>query len=243
MSSERLYTEAEAVEIIRRALRDRGSETMPTGLTQNDLWRIAEEAGVSRSQFESALARSGNKSEIVQTKNPYRRENFAASVPGELAPDDFIIVDESIPVSFGARKVTQEGNSMKMRLQVGVSAVHAVVASRKGQTSIRVHTSPADALLPSFFLMIFTMMGGAISIGKGHTQLGLILFVLAPIVALCLSIGLAQKARNGTQEFASDLVEAVTKTIADQATNEAQDGLDERSLQSRVSVEAPIIKK
>ena len=213
MSSERLYTEAEAVELIQRALNDSDQESSPSGLTQNELWRIAEEAGATRSQFDNALAKSAPKVTSDKSKSILRSPQLNSYVAGELTPDDFIVIDESLSPNLGGKIVSQEGQSMKIRLDQGISMIYAVIASRKGQTSIRVHSSYVSAILPPLFVLVFTVMAGVITMMAGNNQAAWLLFAVAPVLAALLAMKLIGLARGRTNDLYIMLHQLVSEAI------------------------------
>ncbi|MEI8281973.1 MAG: hypothetical protein WCG75_06180 [Armatimonadota bacterium] len=214
MSSERLYTEAEAVEIIQRALSDPASESPTNSLTQNDLWRIAEEAGATRSQFESALATTVSKVSVEPSKGSMGTTNYSCVIAGELTPDDFIVIEEQIPETFGGKFVKQEERTMKVRVDKGSAIVVAIVSTRKGQTSIRVTASHFMAVMAGFLVWILFSFVGFLVMISNNSQTAWLVFALALFAGTVTGMTLAKEANKKGREFFNLLSGLVSNAVA-----------------------------
>ena len=209
MADERRYSEEEGVEIIQRALNSSESDSSVSGLTQNDLWRIAEEAGASREQFDAALASTVSKKPMTPFKGRGGFSQYSTIIDGELTPDDFIILNENLP----GMGVSQVGRVMTVRADSMTAMILGSIASRKGQTMVKVLVTPMGAIPAIFFCLFFALFSGFIALFSGNGRTAMLLVILAPFLSCFIAIKLNQKAKKSAQDFFDLLTKVVSEAM------------------------------
>ena len=218
MASERTYSEAETEEIVQRALAD---STSPSGFSRDEVWRIAEEMGVQKAQFETALSNMAQKTPLVKSKSPFKLVNLVTIIHGELDQDGFVLIDEAILTTFGGKKVTYEEQAMKIRLDIGSTILQANIASRKGDTSIRVNAPLDTAFIAALLVLIMFMFVSLFSYILGYSAAWIFLG-LAPLFALLTAVLISKRANKSAKDFLDQLATIASQAIADTTHPEIQ---------------------
>ena len=208
---ERIFSEKQASDILQRAARlqeERGDPTDPyaPGLRQEDLAKIAAEAGIDPKYLEAAIR------EAQQQKEDRRFFNLSEEqeriVEGELDPAEFdVIFEVAKPARTRRHPPTQVGRTLTMRTSYKGSLYHVEVSSRNGRTRVRVRSLPFFAYLMSLHPAILLSFFGAGNLGAHGQLTSAVLFVLVCMIAGAGAfLGLVRRAKSKSGELA-DLIE------------------------------------
>ncbi len=217
MSQDRVFSEEEVAEIMRRAVAlqeqtKHGATEYKPGVTQAELQRAAKEMGVDPSFLEQAI-----QEQLLGA--PTKQRGFMPEqhrvVEGELDPEDFDIILSQVRTTASRRHpVTQVGRTLRGRAFTGSGLAELEVTSRNGRTKIGVKpTFILEALGMFYPAFIATMVVNANLAGGG-----------APITALAVTtgaFGLAalgfrawiSRSRAAAAKLADKLQEAVSEHI------------------------------
>ena len=88
------------------------------------------------------------------------------------------------------------------------------VASRKGQTSIRVITASFVSFFAGIMAMFLASSVGMITLVSGHNQPAFLVFLLAPFIGLFVAIQLSRRVRKSAQQTFDLLTGIVSDTLA-----------------------------
>ncbi|MEO7453968.1 MAG: hypothetical protein ABIV13_04315 [Fimbriimonadales bacterium] len=220
MPNERIFSEQEVSEILRRAveLTDAGDdrEYIP-GVTKDELLRIAEEVGVSPEALKRAILESGK----TDSKRGllHLTEEFERVVEGELDPGQFDVLAEGIkPLgNAGQPAIAQVGRKLVMSAWTGVGQAKIEVTSRNGRTSMKVKS---NALFQGLMTLHPTFIASLITVAS-MSERGMGLFGMA-IGAGLMTVGfgsftwLTKLGHRKAEKLADDLQERIANTIAEQ---------------------------
>ncbi len=211
MAGKRVFSEQEAAEIMQRAVRMQ--ETSPKGdytpgITEDELRKIAIEAGIDASFIEKAIAGI----DVVEksTVGPFNlTEEFTRVVEGEIDPDDF----DKILGLFGHTQrngLKQVGRTLSGQATTGAHMVGLSVESRKGRTKINVKYMPVFAYLIG---MHGPLIGSAIALAglieSGQPWLGFGVAAGLLTVGMVAFKALVNAGRKAAKKLTGKIVEVV----------------------------------
>ena len=236
MPNERIFSEQEVSEILRRAveLTEAGTEReyIP-GVTESELVRIAEEVGVSPEALRRAILESGK----IDSKRGlfHLTEEFERVVEGELDPSQFDVLAEGIkPLgNAGQPAIAQVGRKLQMSAWTGVGQAKVDVTSRNGRTSLKVKS---NALFQALMTLHPSLIATLITVGSmSESGMGLLGTVIG---AGIMTIGagaftwLTKLGHRKAEKLADDLRERIANTVAEQqpvtAADETQQQLQQK---------------
>jgi hypothetical protein len=149
MTTKRIFSEQEAGEILQRAARlqvEKG-ETYASGITEDELAKMAAEAGISREALLQAiqgLPESETKRRFLKLVSEESRV-----IDGELDPGDLDLVVGGLR-SMRHDGLKQIGRQVGGRVWFHGGMMHLAVTSRQGRTRVDVRT---NAFFPLFFTL------------------------------------------------------------------------------------------
>lgn len=218
MPQEPLFSEAEASEIVKRAveLNEQDKTDYKPGVTQSELEQIAREVGVDVQCLQRAI------SEHLAGK-PISKEGFRfiqeyeRVVDGELATEDFDIVVSELPMSANQTAPAQVGRSLTAKVMNGLVLSDVKVTARNGRTRVKVRSIPLLSTIFGAQALMFGTIFGAVMIGdKGLIGTGLAVIGTAAAAAYGLFVG---GTRLG-QKAARSMADRLTRAIAEQTESE-----------------------
>lgn len=230
MPEQRIFSEQEVTEIIRRAVEIADQEaTGPytPGVTQTELERIAAEVGVPVEALQRAIAEAG--SEPGKPGLFHLTEEFERVVEGEIEPDQFDLVAEGIK-TVGNRfqpSVSQIGRKLTMNAWTGIGQANVDITSRNGRTTLKVKSNSwLQALMtlhPGLMATVITVAAMA-EHGQGLLASGIGLGIMALSTA---AFGwLSKFGHRKAKEMTDSLRDRIAEVIEEQpATADAQQEL------------------
>ena len=174
MSKHKLFSEQEAGEILQRAVRlqeESKSGDYTPGVTEEELRKIAKEAGIDQSCIDRAIA--GLDTEEKSTVGLFNMtEEFERVVDGEMDPEDFDTISNMVKRN-GRVGLMQVGRTLSGQGMTGVHMVYVNVESRKGRTKLKVKYLPLSAyfigmhmpIILSFILFANFLESGRVGTG------------------------------------------------------------------------------
>lgn len=177
-----LFSEKEAAEILQRAValqETGGGEDRPyqPGVTKEELYRIAREAGVDPSFVDLALQKpSVNPAAKARPTGEMDHERV---IEGELPLEHFDILLEDITSASSVHR--QVGRTFDATTWLGFMRAQITVSARQGRTRVKVKTDSTGPFLCTIFPAFFA---GIIGLGIGSAAAG-------PLVGLAVLIGIA----------------------------------------------------
>lgn len=220
MADDRVFSEQEVTEIIRRAveLTEAGDARSYTpGVTRQELEKIGSEVGVSPDALARAILevqqRTGKRGPLHLT------EEFERVVSGELNPDQFDLIVEGIkPLSnAGQPGMTQIGRTLTMSAWTGVGQAKVDLTSRSGRTRVKVRSS---ALFQGLMTLYPAAIGSVIAIGmlseRGMGLLGAAIGVAVLALGGGLFGWLTKLGHRKAESLADNLRERIEQTLRDQ---------------------------
>ncbi len=151
---------------------------------------------------------------MAPTKGSMGTSNYSCVIAGELTRDDFLVIEEQIPETFGGKYVRQEGRTMKVRIDKGSAIIVAIVSTRKGQTSIRVTASHFMAVFAGMIVWILISSVGLLAMISNNSQLAWLIFALALFAGAVLGMALAKEASKKGREFFNLLSGLVSNAVS-----------------------------
>lgn len=217
MDKERVFSEQEVAQIIKRAaeITEEGAEpTYVPGVTREELEKIAAEVGVSASALERAINEAR---ERTHKRGPLRlTEEFERVVDGELDPSQFDVVLEGVK-TFGRGEPTLVGRSLRADAWTGAGQAHIDVTSRNGRTKLKVKSNAFfEALMtlyPSFIATAITV--GTLS-AKGMGLLGAAIGAGVMTVGGLLCGKLIKVGHRNAERLADDIQSRIAGAVAEQ---------------------------
>jgi len=222
-----VYSEKEAAEILQRAakIQENAQEGAPytPGVTEDELFRIATEAGIAPEFLQRALA-GKTESERRETLLRYANEAIRV-VEGELDPEDFDLVVEGLPRNFNnkmGQPLTQIGRQVSGTISLKGGHAQVEVKARRGRTRISVKTL---GFFPLFGTIYPAFIGSAIAIAA-TAERGLVGVGLGIAAGLCITasaiapIWLKALHREG-EKLADDLASKTEEALGDTRTHAA----------------------
>lgn len=221
MPEERIFSEQEVTDIIRRAVEisERGSNPVyQPGVTRAELEHIAAEVGVSVEALHQAITEAGLRTD--KRGWLHLTEEFERVVEGELDPDRFDLVVEDLK-SFrnaGQPSMAQIGRRMTMSAWTGVGQAKVDVTSRNGRTTLKVKS---NALLQALMTLHPGLIATMITVGAMSEQgLGLVGGAIGVGVMTLSTAAFAWLTKRGhrrAEEIADNLRERIAAEVKDQA--------------------------
>lgn len=223
-----LFSEAEVTEILKAAVRleedDASRHVYAPGVTAEELTRIAAEVGIDPQHLEEAIRRhSAGEGAVRETATEIERV-----VEGELDPDDFDVMFESLGKTSGRHPpVHQFGRTVRAQVMAGGGVVGLEVTSRNGRTRIRSTYTPAIQVMGTIYPASLAAIGTGIALATAGMPF------LAAASALALlggSIFAFKKWTRHSRKQQRELVERLAEWVAKHAKQEdaTTPRLDER---------------
>jgi len=218
MATEKIFSESEVAEIIRRAgeLQEEKSEHgYVPGVNANELAQLAQEVGIQREFLELALREQSSQPIKGAKKKTSRIESIERVVPIEVNPEDFDVITEGLKViplmSIGgptSKGLSQFGRTVTGQVHEAWDNPHFKLSSRGGRTKIEVWTDKSAALALSFLWtlpLIFSV--AAFKIGGPIAGLAAMFLVIACAVATYKAV--LHKSSLAVQKVAEKLENAI----------------------------------
>jgi hypothetical protein len=216
MSEQRLYSEAEAVEIVQRAARLQESSadggTYRPGVSVEELRRIAEDAGIDVRYLERALEGEGEEKTSRSLLNLVEETEFVLS--GEIPAEDFDEVMEAFRRHGKVQVAQQIGRGMTGVLQRGSLFANFELFSKNGRTRLKLKATPFMA----YFLGLHTPLILSLVLGVNLMARGLVVPGLLAMLGL-LAVGglvfwtIADAGKRKARAVAQDLKEAFGRLV------------------------------
>lgn len=239
MAEERVFSEQEVTQILRRAveLTESGADkAYAPGVTIEELERIAAEVGVSPRALSQAILEQGMEPSKKGVLN--LTEEFERVVAGEMDPSQYDVILEGLkPLSnAGQPSASQIGRKLTASVWTGFGQAKIDVTSRNGRTRLSVKS---NAFLQGLMTLYPAFIGSVIAIAstadKGMAGIGLaIAAVLTSIGGLAFAT-LTRKGHRRAEKIADDLRSRIAATIDSGSTAEpAQTVEGEQTIQQRL---------
>ena len=218
MSSNRVFSEQEASQILRRAaeLMEKaveGGKDYTPGITRAELENIAKEVGVDPKFLELAITQQGK----PESKTGVLRltEEFERVIDGELDPADFDVIVENIkPLSrIGQSGISQVGRSIQASAWTGISQANVSVSSRNGRTRLKVASNSLMAfLMGGYPALIGSIISAAALSENGYVGYG----VAAAAAFLVAGVGAVRALIGKGHAAAAKLTDKLETAIANE---------------------------
>ena len=218
MATEKIFSESEVAEIIRRAgeLQEEKSENgYVPGVNVSELAQLAQEVGIQPEFLELALKEQGSVPLKGAKKKPSRTESIERVVPVEIDPEDFDIITEDLKVipkmslsGSTSSGLSQFGRTVTGQVHAAWDNPHIKLNSRGGRTKIEVWTDKSAALGLSFLWMLpLIFSAGAFKFGGPLAGFAAMLFVIACAVTTYRAV--LTKSSVAVQKVADKLESAI----------------------------------
>jgi hypothetical protein len=237
MGTERVFSEEEVAEIMRRAVslqegtKDASSAYKP-GVTHSELMRAAKEMGVDPSFLEQAINE--------RLKGRIGKRKFLGEesrvVDGELDPSDFDIVLSQVRTRASRRHpVTQIGRTLQGQAFTGSGLATMEVTSRNGRTRINVKPFVVFEALGTFYpAFIVTMLANAKLAEMGNPA-GALAVTTAVFGAAAIGfLGWVNRSRSAAANLADKLQATISDHLASEGSVREKLG-GSQSVESEVS--------
>ena len=219
MPDERVFSEQEVSEIIRRAVEitEQGAarDYVP-GVTQSELERIASEVGVNPEALRRAIMEAGTRT--GKRGLLHLTEEFERVIEGELDPALFDVVAEGVKTigNAGQPAIAQVGRKLQMSAWTGMGQAKIDVTSRNGRTSLKVKSNALFQGLMTLhpaFITTLILMGTLSEKGMGLLAAGLGAGIMT--VGVSMFTWLTKLGHRRAEKMADDLRERIENTIAE----------------------------
>ena len=240
MSNKHVFSEQEAGEILRRAVHlqeKSASSTYTPGITQEELERIANEAGIDAGFLAKAIAGQGDE-EKSTTGLFNMTEEFERVVDGEMDPANFDTISNMVKRN-GRSGLVQVGRTLAGQGFSGIHMVTVNVEARKGRTKIRVKYLPFSAYFIGLHLPIiasFGLIGGMAGAGMVWLGVGIAATLLA--VGGAVFSAIVRAGRKAAKKLTGEIVERVEDETAELRSNLSHASLGETKEEERVTDKA-----
>lgn len=173
----RQFSEKDAAEILKAAAKlqqESALGTNPSGVSVEDLKKIAEESGINPNFVDEALL-----TQAAKNTNRTDKGKLEATIDGELTLEQLGIVQESLSSLNGHKMLTQVGRTIQGTVSAPWCQLRVEVFSRNGRTKVQITpiysmtfmmTGYAPALLAFLGLALGSMRGGLL-MGVGFIAL------------------------------------------------------------------------
>ncbi|MEQ1822834.1 MAG: hypothetical protein ABL949_10000 [Fimbriimonadaceae bacterium] len=216
--SGKLYAESEIGQIMRRAaeLQEEGSvEGYVPGVTTDELYRIAKEAGIDPRFLEKAIAEGAGRGQVKKSKGGLAE--IERVYPVEIAPENFDVITEYVkplPMTTNPKSgavsggMSQIGRTLQGQVSAGWANPYIKVTSREGRTRLNVNTDNSIAAALSVLWVIplmFSPVLGAVL----FPIFGAIMAMMCVCAAVLTYKGVTKKANAATADTADKLEKAI----------------------------------
>lgn len=214
----KLYAESEIGQIMRRAaeLQEEGSsEGYVPGVSSEELYRIAKEAGIDPRFLEKAIAEGASKVETKKAKSGL--SEIERVYPVEIAPENFDVITEyvkTLPLTTHPKSgavsggMSQIGRTLQGQVSAGWANPYIKVTSREGRTRLNVTSDNSTAIAMSILwiipLMLCPVIGAALL-----PIAGAIMALLVVSLSVLTYRGITKKANEATVDTADKLERAI----------------------------------
>jgi hypothetical protein len=240
MPEERVFSEQEVTEIIRRAVQitEEGTDkAYVPGVTQSELERIAGEVGVAPDALRRAILEAGEQK--GKRGLFHLTEEFERVVEGELDPSKFDMVAENVKTfgNAGQPAIAQVGRKLQMSAWTGVGQAKVDVTSRNGRTQLKVKSNALIQMLMTLHPALMITIATVASMSEnGMGLLG------TAIGAGVMSIGataftwLTKLGHRKAEKLADKLKSEIADTIAQQKVEaETTRAISDEQLEQRLT--------
>lgn len=190
MATEKIFSESEVAEIIRRAgeLQEEKSEHgYVPGVNSLELAQLAQEVGIEPEFLQLALKEQTSLQGSGAKKRSVPAETIERVVPVEVAPEDIDIIMENLRVipsqslsGSTSSGLSQVGRSVTGQVHESWDNPHFKLNSRGGRTKIEVWTDKSAALGISFlWILPLIFSAGVFKVAGLFAGLAAMLFVFA----------------------------------------------------------------
>lgn len=155
--------------IIKRAVQIQEREpasTYSSGITKDELERIAGEVGISREALEKAIRDQAGLP--ATTKFKWVQETSRV-LDGEVAPENFDVITPYLGMQ-GRAGVVQLGRSIQGSVTTGMTTSNVQISSRNGRTKVDVRSLPVLPVVFGGQLAFFGCMFGSILGSSGQVN-------------------------------------------------------------------------
>lgn len=231
---ERVFSEQEVTDIIRRAVELTEAEPEPqyrSGVTGTELEAIAREVGISPDALRRAISEAGT----PETKRGilHLTEEFGRVVEGELSPENFDVIVEGLKplANAGQPHMAQVGRKLTVSTWTGVGQAKVDVQSRNGRTSLKVKSNALfQALMtlhPAFIGTLITM--GALS-EQGMGLLGAAIGVAVMSVGAGAFTWLTKLGHRKAEKLTDELRDRIANAISEQDSQAERTRVEQEQL-------------
>jgi hypothetical protein len=226
----RLFSEAEAAEIIRKAsLLKVDGVSDRDGLTEEELLRVAAELGVPKEHVLQAIKEAFATTEYKRALGLTLVQE--AALEGEIEPDRFDLIIEQLKLD-RSNNVSQIGRSLQGQVVTGWNISDLNVTSRSGRTDVKMSSSSALAIGGILFPATVGILAAVTEGLQSGRPLGIILAISFAI--LCLGLFLTRFAARASHKQAKKTFDGLVETITKQI------GADQRADLAGTRLTAPL---
>lgn len=226
-AGKRVYSEQETSAILQKAakMQEASADGAYTpGITQEELERIAAEAGIDPKFVVKAL-------ENLETEQPKRgwlnlSEEYERVIEGEVDPDDFDQIFQDLKPSntHHGGGLRQVGRTASMQTFYKGAMCSIEITSRKGRTRVKVKSVPFTAYFMSLHPAILIGVIAGANIGaRGNALMGALIFFLSMLFGIIGFAALVKKGHSSArllvdkldarvEEYTSELRENLVKS-------------------------------
>lgn len=209
----RTYSEDEAARLLKKAakLQDATASSLSGGVTQDELRRIAQEAGIDPKFLE--LAETQPESSRNQLFFGFGEE-FVYELPYELSADAERHFFDELSTSVKISQSTTVGSTKRMHVSRGLLFGTLEVTSRLGKTNVRLRQSPFVAYFAGLHGPLIIGCILALALGAQGNLVGLMAGLATILVGFALFWFLSQGGRRTAENKWQEIVEILDRTTA-----------------------------
>jgi hypothetical protein len=239
MSQKKIYSETEVSSILKKAVEIQEKDTTTayaSGITLEELQRIARECGIEESALSAALIQPEE-----ETKSSFLNfvETHERVFEGEL---DFSRTDEVVEAlgDVKIQNVQTFGRTMRAQVMSGSIFGTMEITARNGRTKLKFRQTPFVAYFAGLHLpLILSFVSVAALAGKGQLLAGLGLMIAFLVLGLALFSTIANVGKKKARTLVDKLSEQVGNLIAEQQVSNpeaktTQPESDAAELQQRI---------
>lgn len=170
---ERQFSEQEVSEIIRKAAeRQSRSDTpgrTPTGISESELRRVANELGIDSEALQYAMGEVGTGAVSDTGDLGSFERTLERTIDGDLPEEALaLVIEEFVPVSGLQGNTVTIGRAINYTSMVHLGQCNVNVAPRNGKTVLRVKSQAFLAALPTYIpAFVLSMVASAITWDSG----------------------------------------------------------------------------
>lgn len=232
---EQVFSESEAAEIVKFAakLQEEKSSTAENytpGVTKDELWRIAQEVGLSKEVFEQAVAEYRDKGISAQAEKRFRLGlEIERVINGELAVEDFDLLTNLLRRRSHTLPPAQVGRTLHTKLMVYGSQADVSVTARNGRTRLEITSSPILGIVFGVQAALMGSIAGAGMIAEGqHLLVGIATVLLSWLTGAGIFSWVARGSRKAVTKLANELEARLKELVAPVPEEETSAQLQER---------------